>query len=82
MIDGTGEPSRPDQTVILRNGRIEAVGDAARTPTPPDALVLDLEGRTVLPGLVMLHEHFFYPAGPGYYNWLGYSFPRLYLAGG
>jgi enamidase len=82
VIDGTGEPARPDQTVILRNGRIEAVGDPARTPTPPDALVLDFEGRTVIPGLVMLHEHFFYPAGAAYYNWLGYSFPRLYLAGG
>jgi imidazolonepropionase-like amidohydrolase len=82
VIDGTGEPARPDQTVILRNGRIDAVGDAARTPTPSDALVLDLEGRTVLPGLVMLHEHFFYPVGSAYYNWLGYSFPRLYLAGG
>lgn len=82
VIDGTGQPAAANQTIILRNGHIEALGDAASTPVPSGAEVLDLEGRTVIPGLVMLHEHLFYPAGSAYYNWLGYSFPRLYLAGG
>ena len=36
-----------------------------------------------MPGYVMLHEHLFYPSGAGaIYNEQGYSFPRLYLAGG
>jgi enamidase len=36
-----------------------------------------------MPGYVMLHEHLFYPSGGGaVYNEQGYSFPRLYLAGG
>jgi imidazolonepropionase-like amidohydrolase len=44
---------------------------------------MDLTGRTVMPGYVMLHEHLFYPSGGGaIYNEQGYSFPRLYLAGG
>lgn len=44
---------------------------------------MDMAGRTVMPGFVMLHEHMFYPSGGGgVYNEQGFSFPRLYLAGG
>ena len=80
VIDGTGGPARADQTLLIENGKIAAVGaDAA---VPAGAKVLDLAGDTVLPGLVMLHEHMFYPAGGNTYNEQAYSFPRLYLAGG
>jgi enamidase len=82
VIDGTGAPPREAQTVILRDGRIDRIGDAARVPPPPAAEVLDLTGRTVIPGLVMVHEHLYYPTGPGVYGQLGESFTRLYLAGG
>ena len=83
VIDGTGAPPKADQTVIVRNGVIAASGDAAGTAVPPGAHVVDLSGKTLIPGLVMLHEHMFYPAGGGgAYNDLVYSFPRLYLAGG
>jgi enamidase len=82
VIDGTGAPARDDQTVVLRDGRIESVGDAASARVPAGAEVMDLAGSTVLPGFVMVHEHLFYPAGNAMYNELGFSFPRLYLAGG
>jgi enamidase len=82
VIDGTGGPARGNQTIILRNGIIAEIGDAARLMPPPDAEVVDLTGRSVLPGLVMLHEHLYYPTGPGVYGQLGESFTRLYLAGG
>jgi imidazolonepropionase-like amidohydrolase len=82
VIDGTGAPARPDQTVVVRDGSIAAVGDAASTQPPADARIIDATGRSLLPGLVMLHEHLFYPAGAGSYNDLPFSFPRLYLAGG
>ena len=36
----------------------------------------------MIPGLVMVHEHLYYPTGPGVYGKLGESFTRLYLAGG
>jgi imidazolonepropionase-like amidohydrolase len=50
---------------------------------PPDgATVLDLTGKSVMPGMVMVHEHLYYPTGPGVYGQLGESFVRLYLAGG
>ncbi|MBK6487355.1 MAG: amidohydrolase family protein [Gemmatimonadetes bacterium] len=82
VIDGSGSPARDAQTVIVRDGRIAAVGPAATTPVPAGAQVLDLPGRTVIPGLVMVHEHLYYPVGPGVYGNLTESFVRLYLAGG
>lgn len=82
VIDGTGAPPREDQTVIVRDGLIAAVGSFAGTAVPEGATVVDLTGKSVIPGLVMLHEHLFYPTGPGVYGQLGQSFVRLYLAGG
>jgi imidazolonepropionase-like amidohydrolase len=82
VIDGTGAPAREDQTIVLRDGLIARVGSAEQVEIPGDAEVLDLAGRTVLPGFVMLHEHMFYPSGRRSYNEQAYSFPRLYLAGG
>jgi len=82
VIDGTGAPARPNQTVVIREGNVQAVGDAASVAVPPGATTLDLSGRSVMPGLVMVHEHLYYPVGPGVYGQLGESFIRLYLAGG
>src|SRR5690348_15483821 len=86
VIDGTGAAVREDQTIIISGGKIEAIGDAASTPAPAGAQVIDLSGKTVIPGLVGMHEHMFYPSGGrtavAIYNEMGFSFPRLYLANG
>jgi imidazolonepropionase-like amidohydrolase len=82
VIDGTGAPPRDKQTLILRSGIIAEAGDASRVMPPAGAEVIDLAGKSVIPGLVMLHEHLYYPTGPGVYGQLGESFTRLYLAGG
>ena len=82
VIDGTGAPARSGQTLILRDGDIVAMGPASSMPAPDGAIVVDGAGKSVLPGLVMLHEHLYYPTGPGVYGQLGASFVRLYLAGG
>jgi imidazolonepropionase-like amidohydrolase len=82
VIDGTGAVAREAQTVLLRDGKIAAVGDAGSVSIPGDAEVLDLTDRTVLPGFVMVHEHMYYPAGGLAYNPQLESFPPLYLAGG
>jgi len=82
VIDGTGAPAKENQTLVLRDGRIVAMGDAATVQAPAGAQVMDLTGRTVIPGLVMMHEHLYYPTGPGVYGDLTQSFTRLYLAGG
>ena len=82
VIDGTGAPARERQTLIIRDGVIADVGDASRVTPPAGAEVIDLTGKSVIPGLVMVHEHLYYPTGPGVYGQLGESFTRLYLAGG
>ena len=83
VIDGTGAPARADQTLVIERGVIRGVGDSARVPIPAGAHIIDLSGKSVLPGLVMVHEHMFYPSGGGsVYNEQAFSFPRLYLAGG
>jgi imidazolonepropionase-like amidohydrolase len=60
VIDGTGRPARADQTIVLRNGRIESVGASNRLVIPAPARVIDLAGYTVIPGLVGLHEHTYF----------------------
>ncbi len=82
VIDGTGAAPREDQTLIIRGGNIAAIGNFASTPVPDGAQTIDLTGRSVIPGLVMVHEHLYYPNGPGVYGQLGESFSRLYLSGG
>jgi imidazolonepropionase-like amidohydrolase len=82
LIDGTGAPARTGMSVEIRDGRIVRVGPTAEVGTPAAAEVVDGTGQTVIPGLVMLHEHLFYPSGQARYNTNEISFPPLYLAGG
>jgi imidazolonepropionase-like amidohydrolase len=83
VIDGTGAPTVADQTIIISAGKIQRVGPASTTKLPEGAKVLDLTGRSVIPGLVLMHEHMFYPTGRlALFNEMGWSFPRLYLACG
>ena len=82
VIDGTGAPAKADQTVILKGATIAVMGPAASTPIPEGATTIDGSGKSLMPGIVMLHEHLYYPTGSGVYGQLGSSFVRLYLAGG
>ena len=84
VIDGTGAPAAEDQTIVIDHGNIAAVGPAATTAIPSGARRMDLAGHTVIPGMVGMHEHLFYPSGEGIpvYNEQAFSFPRLYLASG
>lgn len=84
VIDGTGAGAREDQTIVIADGRISEAGPASQAAVPPNARRLDLANHTVIPGLIGMHEHLFYPSGGGVaiYTEHGFSFPRLYLASG
>lgn len=82
VIDGTGSVPQDDQTIVISDGKIKSVGPSAAASVPAGAKMLDLTGYTVLPGLVGMHDHLFFPQGgsPPIYSDMGISFPRLYLA--
>ena len=80
VIDGTGAAPVENQTVVISGGKIAAVGSTVSIPA--GAKTVDLAGYTVMPGLVGMHDHLFFPMGgsPPIYSTMGISFPRLYLA--
>src|ERR1051325_6318710 len=83
VIDGTGAAAVEDQTVVIRDGKIQWIGPTRDASKASDgAQLIDLAGYTVLPGLVGMHDHMFFPMGgnPPMYSNMGTSFPRLYLA--
>lgn len=85
LIDGTGAPPQADQTVLLRNGKIDSVGPGATVTIPTGAKVIDATGKTLIPGLVGMHEHLFYTGPTPRAELLlvqPSSAPRLYLASG
>jgi len=82
VIDGTGAAPRDNQTIVINNGKIAAVGRAGQVRVPVGAQVLDLAGHTVIPGMVGMHNHLFYTAAGGRRAQLTFSAPRLYLASG
>jgi imidazolonepropionase-like amidohydrolase len=65
VIDGTGSPAREDQTIVIEQGRIKVIGPAADIQVPANTKILDLRGRTAIPGLVGMHDHLFYTMGVG-----------------
>lgn len=82
VINGTGGPAQPGQTVVVRDGRIAEVGPAARVRVPAGALTIDGAGHTLIPGLVGLHDHLYYSASGGRGMQMSFTGPRLYLASG
>src|SRR6195256_3766720 len=82
VIDGTGAEPLKDQTIVITGGKIQSIAPSTTANVPSKAQVLDLKGYTVLPGLVGMHDHMFFPMGgnPPMYSNMGSSFPRLYLA--
>lgn len=82
LYDGTGAPPVADATIVIWDGRIVAAGPGNRVEVPKGAEVRDLEGHSVAPGFVMVHEHLFYPVAGRAYGAMFETFPKLYLAGG
>jgi imidazolonepropionase-like amidohydrolase len=89
VIDGTGTAAIEDQRIDIEGGKITRLQSAKlRNAFPQNAKILDLAGKTVIPGLVGMHEHLFYTGpergkdGLPFYVEMIDSGPRLYLASG
>jgi imidazolonepropionase-like amidohydrolase len=92
VIDGTGAASVDNRNVLIVGDRIQAIGDGT-VAGPAGTQVLDLPGRTVMPGLIGMHDHLFHIARPNLQAngksdapllapEMAFSAPRLYLAAG
>ena len=83
VIDGTGGPSLEDQAIVIQGGRITDIGSTGEVEARvSNAQIIDLQGHTVIPGLVGLHNHSYYTGGNGRAAQLSFSGSRLYLASG
>ncbi len=81
LIDGTGTPAQRGRTVVVRDGRISAVGAAGQVDTSGLEIV-NGAGHTLIPGMTGLHNHLYYTAAGGRGMQLNFSAPRLYLGAG
>jgi imidazolonepropionase-like amidohydrolase len=79
VIDGTGAPAHLNWTVLIQGARILAAGSDVDIPT--GARIVDLMGRTLLPGMFDMHGHLYAYDGERL-ALENTAYPRLYLAGG
>lgn len=75
IITMRGNEVIPKGTVLIENNRIVAVGESAKVKVPEDAKVIDVSGKTIIPGLIDVHAHG--PQGEGgvipQQNWAHYA---------
>src|SRR5262245_59068789 len=57
VFDGSGKPAIENATLIVRDGRVEAMGPAKAIKAPAGAQTINLAGKFVIPGLISTHVH-------------------------
>jgi imidazolonepropionase-like amidohydrolase len=57
IIEATGAPPKPGMTVVVRNDRIEAIGQTGQLSVPRGSQVLNGTGKFMIPGLWDMHVH-------------------------
>ncbi|QNM82984.1 amidohydrolase family protein [Sphingomonas sabuli] len=63
LVNPADGSQQRDSVIVVRDGRIETVGTAARNRLPKDLPVVDAKGKWVVPGYVDAHVHFFQSGG-------------------
>lgn len=64
LIDGTGAQPKENVTLVIREGRIAEIREDTAGVDTRTGEIIDLEGRTLLPGLINAHVHVMMDAGP------------------
>src|SRR5438270_12276437 len=93
IIDGTGAAPSADKNIHIEGGKITAISAGADQSASEGTTILDLRGRSVMPGIVGMHNHLYFMARPnlqadGSYQGpasrleMTFSAPRMYLANG
>ena len=81
LIDVLDGEVRSGQVIVIQDDRIVRVADAADVQIPANAVLVDLSGYTVLPGLIDMHDHLTGDHRFHGYKGLGISLPRETLYG-
>ena len=58
LIDGTGAPALKDSAIVIQDGKIVFAGARGQVKLPKDTKILDVTGKTIVPGLWDMHAHF------------------------
>ena len=64
LIDGNGGLADEEVTVLVKGNNIEAVGSTSSVNIPPKSKVYNLEGKTVMPGMIDSHVHLYWNGEP------------------
>ena len=78
VFDGNGCSVKKNQTLIIVNGYFHSIGQDSIINIPENATVINLEGKTIIPGIVGVHNHLHIPHFP----FIGKEASKLYLASG
>jgi len=78
IVDGTGTSIKQNQTIIIKNGIFKAIGDDADIAIPENTTTINLKGKTIIPGIIGMHNHLHIPRFPD----VGEVAAKLYLASG
>jgi hypothetical protein len=57
LIDGTGRPAIEDSVIVIEGSRFKTVGRHGQVEVPPGSQIIDIRGKTVLPGFIDGHCH-------------------------
>lgn len=57
LIDGTGQAPIENSVIVIQGNRFQAVGRSGAIAIPAGAEVIDVTGKTVLPGFIDGHGH-------------------------
>lgn len=60
LIDGTGKEPLKNSVVIVKENKITSVGKVGTIKIPKEAKVINIKGKTILPGIINAHAHVFY----------------------